>query len=114
MQAIAHMRYVRISPRKVSIVVDLIRGKDLKTARGILIHTPRGACEPLLKLLDSASANAENNLELDREKLYVSSVLVGAGPIQKRVMPRAKGRANRINKRTSHITVTVAERDGDQ
>jgi large subunit ribosomal protein L22 len=108
------MRYVRISPRKVSIVGELIRGKDLKIARGILLHTPKAASELLLKVLDSACANAENNLELDRERLYVSSVLVGAGPIQKRIMPRAKGRANRINKRTSHITITVAERDGDQ
>ena len=114
MQAIAHMRHVRISPRKVSIVGDLIRGKDLKIARAILLHTPKGACEPLLKVLDSACANAENNLDLDRENLYVSSVLVGAGPIQKRIMPRAKGRANRINKRTSHITITVAARDGGQ
>lgn len=114
MQAVAHMRHVRISPRKVSIVGELIRGKDAKLARGILLHTPKSASEPLLKLLDSACANAENNLEMDREKLYVTSVLIGPGPIQKRIMPRAKGRAYRINKRTSHITITVAERDGDQ
>ena len=114
MQAIAHMKHVRISPRKVSIVGDLIRGKDAKLARGILLHTPKAASELLVKLLDSACANAENNFEMDREKLYITSVLVSPGPIMKRMMPRAKGRANRINKRTSHITITVAERDGDK
>ncbi|MDR1735608.1 MAG: 50S ribosomal protein L22 [Oscillospiraceae bacterium] len=114
MQAVAHLKHIRISPRKVSIVGEMIRGKDAKLARGILLHTPKAASEPLLRLLDSACANAENNFEMDRERLYVSQVLIGAGPIMKRVMPRAKGRANRINKRTSHITITVAERGGDQ
>ncbi len=110
MEAAAHMKYVRISPRKVGIVAALIRGKDAKIARAILLHTPKSGCEYLIKVLDSACANAENNFQMDRDSLYVSSVLIGAGPIQKRIMPRAKGRAYRILKRTTHITITVAER----
>jgi len=110
MQAKAHMKHVRISPRKVGIVGDLIRGKDVKYARAILTHTPKAASEPLLKTLNSACANAENNFEMDADSLYVTEVLVGAGPILKRIQPRAQGRAFRIYKRTSHITVTVAER----
>jgi large subunit ribosomal protein L22 len=114
MQAAAHMKYARISPRKVSIVGDLIRGKDAKRARAILLHTPKAASELLIKVLDSACANAENNHNMDRDELYVSSVLVGAGPILKRMHARAKGRGYRVFKRTSHITVTVAERNGDE
>jgi large subunit ribosomal protein L22 len=110
MQAAAHARHIRISPRKVGIVGALIRGKDVKLAKAILLHTPKAASEYLVKLLESACANAENNLELNRDSLYVSEVLVGAGPTMKRVMPRARGRANRIKKRTSHITVVVAEK----
>jgi large subunit ribosomal protein L22 len=114
MQAQAHVKHVRISPRKVHIVAELIRGKDVKRAEAILKHTPKAACEPLLKLLGSATANAENNFNLDVDDLYVSEVLVGAGATLKRIMPRAKGRAYRILKRTSHISLTVRERDGDQ
>lgn len=110
MQAKAHMKYVRISPRKISIVGDLIRGKDVKYAKAVLAHTPKAASDPLLKTLNSACANAENNFEMDADRLFVSEVLVGAGPILKRIRPRAQGRAFRIFKRTSHITVTVAER----
>ena len=110
----AHMRYARISPRKVSIVGDLIRGKDAKVARAILLHTPKAASELLIKVLDSACANAENNQSMDRDGLYVVEVLVGAGPIMKRMHARAKGRGYRIYKRTSHITITVAERDGGE
>jgi large subunit ribosomal protein L22 len=115
MTAKAHMKYVRISPRKISIVGELIRGKDIKYARAVLAHTPKAASEPLLKTLNSAFANAEHlagerEYDLDTDKLYVSEVLVGAGPILKRIRPRAQGRAFRIFKRTSHITVTVAER----
>lgn len=111
MQAKAEMRYVRISPRKVGIVCDLIRGKDIPTAQAILANTPKAASEYILKTLNSAVANAENNHELDPEKLYVSETYANAGPILKRGMPRAQGRMYRINKRTSHITVVVAERD---
>jgi len=112
MQATAHHKYARISPRKVSIVGDLIRGKDVKRARAILLHTPKAASELLVKVLDSACANAESRYDLDRDGLYVSEVLIGPGPTLKRMHARAKGRGYRILKRTSHITVTVAERGG--
>jgi len=111
MEAKAHLKYARISPRKVKIVCDLIRGKDVKYARGILENTPKAASELLIKLLNSAVANAENNFGLDPEKLYVSEVYANPGPILKRGMPRAQGRMYRINKRTSHITVVVAEKE---
>ena len=110
MEAKATARYVRISPRKVKIVCGLIRGKDVGTAMAILMQTPKAASEPLLKLVKSAAANAENNHQMDPEKLYVSATYANPGPIIKRMMPRAQGRAYRINKRTSHITVVVSER----
>ena len=110
MEAKATARYVRISPRKVKIVCDLIRGKDVPTALAILMQTPKAASEPLTKLVKSAAANAENNHQMDPEKLYVSATYANPGPIMKRMMPRAQGRAYRINKRTSHITVVVSER----
>ena len=110
MEAKAKLTYLRISPRKVQIVLDLIRGKDVATATAILMQTPKAASEPVLKLLKSAAANAENNHGMDPEKLYVSTCLVTPGPIIKRIMPRAQGRAYRINKRTSHITIVVSER----
>ena len=111
MEAKAHLRYARISPRKVRIVCDLIRGKDVKTAEAILLNTPKAASELLVKVLKSAVANAENNHNMDPEKLYVSETFANPGPILKRFMPRAQGRAYRINKRTSHITIVVKERD---
>ncbi len=111
MEAKAHIKYARISPRKVQIVCDLIRGKDVKTAQGILMATPKAASELLLKLLKSAVSNAENNFNMDPDKLYVSATYANPGPILKRFMPRAQGRAYRINKRTSHITIAVAEKD---
>ena len=107
----AYLKYVRISPRKVSIVLDLIRGKDVATAMGILKNTPKSASEYLVKLLKSAIANAENNFGMDPEKLYVSHISADPGPILKRGMPRAQGRMYRINKRTSHITIAVAEKE---
>lgn len=110
MEAKATLRYARISPRKVAIVCDLIRGKSVAQATGILMTTPKAASELLLKLLKSAAANAENNHQMDPEKLYVSTTFATPGPIIKRIQPRAQGRAYRINKRTSHITVAVAER----
>ena len=106
----AYLRYVRISPRKVQIVCDLIRGKDAGTAMAILMQTPKAASEPMMKLLKSAVANAENNHGLDPEKLYVAETFATPGPIIKRMMPRAQGRGYRINKRTSHVTIAVAER----
>ena len=111
MEARAHLKYARISPRKVSIVCDLIRGKDLEVARGILLNTPKAASELLIKVLNSAAANAENNRNMDPASLYVSEIYVNPGPILKRGMPRAQGRMYRINKRTSHITVVVAEKE---
>ncbi|MCC8077756.1 MAG: 50S ribosomal protein L22 [Oscillospiraceae bacterium] len=110
MEAKAHLKYARISPRKVSIVCDLIRGKDVGTARAILENTPKAASELLVKLLNSAIANAENNFGMDPDELYVSETFATPGPVLKRGMPRAKGRMYRINKRTSHITVVVAEK----
>jgi large subunit ribosomal protein L22 len=111
MEAKAQLNYARISPRKVKIVCDLIRGKDTKAASAILRATPKAASELLLKLLKSAVANAENNHNLDPDKLYVSATFANPGPILKRMMPRAQGRGFRINKRTSHITVVVAEKE---
>ena len=110
MEARAHLKYARISPRKVKIVCDLIRGKDVGTARAILMQTPKAASELMLKLLNSAAANAENNFEMDPEKLYVSACYANPGPIIKRIRPRAQGRAFRINKRTSHVTIAVTEK----
>ncbi len=111
MEAQAILRYARISPRKVSIVLDLIRGKDVATAMGILKTTHKSASEYLIKLLNSAVANAENNHSMDASKLYVSECFVCPGPTLKRIMPRARGSANRILKRTSHVTLKVKERD---
>ncbi|MBR5797227.1 MAG: 50S ribosomal protein L22 [Phascolarctobacterium sp.] len=110
MEAKAFLRYIRISPRKVGIVCDLIRGKSVAQANAILLATPKAASEPLLKLLKSAAANAENNHGMDPEKLYVSQCFATPGPILKRMRAASKGRGNRINKRTSHITIAVAER----
>ena len=111
MEARAQLKYARISPRKVKIVCDLIRGKDVKAAKAILENTPKAASELMVKVLDSAVANAENNFSMDPEKLYVSETYADPGPILKRGMPRAQGRMYRINKRTSHISIVVAEKD---
>ena len=111
MEAKAVLKYTRISPRKVEIVLDLIRNKPVDLAMAILKHTPKAACEDLEKLLKSACANAENNFSMDADKLVVSKVFATPGPILKRMMPRAQGRAYRINKRTSHVTLAVAEKD---
>lgn len=100
-------KYVRISPDKVRIVLDVIRGVGYTEAVAILKSTRKAACEPLLKVLESAAANAENNLNMSKGELYVAECYANAGPILKRVMPRAKGSASRINKRTSHITVIL-------
>ena len=110
MEAKAHLKYLRISPRKVKILCDLIRGKDVKTAAAYLMQTPKAASEPMLKLLRSAMANAENNNNMDVENLYVSTAVANPGPVLKRGMPRAQGRYNRILKRTTHITIGVSEK----
>lgn len=111
MEAKAILKYARISPRKVCIVLDLIRGKDVAMARAILRNTPKSASEYLIKLLDSAVANAENNFNMNKENLVVSECYVCPGPTLKRIMPRARGSADRILKRTSHVTLVVKERD---
>lgn len=111
MEARAVARHVRISPRKARQVVDLIRGKDVEEALAILQVTPKGASQIVSKVLKSAAANAENNLDLPSDTLYVSQAFVDQGPTMKRIRPRARGMADRIRRRTSHITVVVAERD---
>ena len=110
MEAKAHLKYLRISPRKVKILCDLIRGKDVKTACAYLMQTPKAASEPMLKLLRSAMANAENNNNMEVENLFVSTAVANPGPVLKRGMPRAQGRYNRILKRTTHITIGVSEK----
>ena len=109
MEATAKVTHVRIAPRKVQIVLDLIRNKPVEEAMAILKHTPKAACEPLAKLLKSAVANAETNKNMDVTRLYVAQCFVCQGPTLKRIRPRAQGRAFRINKKTSHITMVLKE-----
>ncbi|HZK17935.1 MAG TPA: 50S ribosomal protein L22 [Clostridia bacterium] len=109
MEARATVRYIRTAPRKVRQVIDLIRGKSVNEALAILRATPRGASKVVTKILNSAAANAEHNFEMDKDNLYVSKAYVDQGPTLKRFKPRAMGRADRIRKRTSHITVIVKE-----
>jgi large subunit ribosomal protein L22 len=109
-RAIARARYVRATPMKVRRVVELIRGRSAEDALNVLRYAPQAASEPVAKVLASAVANAENNLELDPETLWISQVYVDEGPTLKRFRPRAQGRAYRIRKRTSHITVEVESR----
>ena len=108
MEATAKATYIRIAPRKVKIVLDLIRNKPTDEAIAILKHTPKAACEPLEKLLKSAIANAENK-NMDVTRLYISECSVDQGPTLKRIRPSDKGRAYRINKKTSHINLTLKE-----
>ena len=111
MEAKAYLRNLRMSPRKVQIVLDLIRNKPADLAMAILENTPKAACEPVAKLLKSAMANAENNFNMDKNNLYVSECFVCPGPIMKRIRPRAQGRAYRVLKRTSLITMVVCEKE---
>lgn len=104
-------KYVRVSPTKAKIVLDLIKGKDAITARGILSYSPRYGAAVALKVLNSAIANAENNLGMDIENLYVEEAFAGDGPIMKRIRPRAQGRAFRIEKKLSHMTVVLNEKE---
>ncbi len=106
----ASARYVRMSPMKVRRVVDLIRGLPANEAQAVLKFAPQAASEPVGKVLGSAIANAEHNEQLDPDTLWVSSAWVDEGPTLKRFRPRAQGRAYRIRKRTSHITVVVESR----
>jgi large subunit ribosomal protein L22 len=100
-------RYVRISSRKVKVVIDLIRGKSVREAQAILMYTPKAASPVVEKLLNSAVANAENNLDMSGDTLYVAEVFANQGPTLKRFRPRAQGRASSIRKRTSHITIIL-------
>ena len=109
MEAKAFLRDLRISTRKCKIVADLIRNKPVNEALGILKYTNKAAALPMKKLLESCIANAENNHEMDKSKLYVATVFATEGKTQKRIRPRAQGRAFRIMKRTSHITLTLRE-----
>ena len=110
MEARAIAKYIRMSPIKVGVVLNLIKGKSVKEASAILQYTPREAAVVINKVLNSAVANAENNFALDTDKLYVSEAYVGQGPTLKRFRPHAQGRAFRILKKTSHITISVKER----
>ena len=109
-QGKATAKYIRVTPRKVKIVADLIKGKSIDEAYAILMYTPKAASPILAKVLKSAEANAVNNNGLNRDDLYVADAIANPGPIIKRFMPRARGSANRINKRTSHVTIVLKER----
>jgi len=109
-QGKAIAKYIRVTPRKMKIVIDTIKGKDLDEAYAILLYTPKAASPILTKALKSAEANAVNNNGLSRASLYVADAYANQGPILKRFMPRGRGSASRINKRTSHVTVVLKER----
>ena len=111
MEAKAIVKYVRISPRKVRQVVDLIRGKKVNEALAILRYTPKRASEVVTKVVKSAAANAENNLQMEKDELFVTSCFVDQGPTLKRFQPRAQGRADIMRKRTSHITCLLYTSD---
>lgn len=111
MEAKAHLKYARISPRKVSIVLDLIRNKPVEYAMAVLKNTPKSACEYIEKLLKSAMANAVNNYQMDASSLYISECFVCPGPILKRIRPMSKGRAYRIEKRSSHVTMVLKDKN---
>ena len=110
-EARATLKFARISSRKVKIVADLIRGKDVDEALAIMKFTPKASSEVLEKLLKSAIANAENNHDMKSENLYVAEIYANQGPTLKRIRPAAKGSAVRIRKRTSHITIVLKEKE---
>jgi large subunit ribosomal protein L22 len=111
LEAKATLKHARISARKVKIVADLIRGKDVQRALAIVKFTPKAASEIVEKLLKSAIANAENNHNMNSNNLYVSEIYANQGPTLKRIRPAAKGSAVRIRKRTSHITIVLKEKE---
>jgi len=110
-QAVAKLTMHRSTPRKARLVADLIRGKDVSEAENILRFTNRRVAEPILKLLDSARANAINNHDMFEDTLFVKTIVVDEGPTLKRMLPRARGRADLLRKRTCHITITLEERN---
>ena len=111
MEARAIVRNVRMTPRKIKLICDLIRGKDAGEAMAIIMNSPAAAGEPIETPLKGAVANAEIDAGIIGDKLYVKEVHVGPGPVMKRVMPRAQGRAFRILKRTSHVTLVLGEKE---
>lgn len=111
MESKATAKYVRIAPRKVRIVMDLIRGKNIADAFAILKFTPKAGAEVIEKVLRSAVANAENNFDMNVDKLYVKTAYTDQGPTLKRIHPRSRGQAFKILKRTSHVTVIVDEKN---
>ena len=111
MEARAVARFVRVAPRKARIVIDLVRGKSVIDAEAILKFSDRSVAEIVGKVVHSAAANAEKNLKVKPETLFISEAFVDEGPTLKRIRPRAMGRAFRINKRTSHITIVVKQRE---
>lgn len=112
MKARAQAKYIRQSPYKVRRVLDVVRGMPVGEARAVLQHTNRRAADPVKKVLDSAVANAEHNFSLDADELVIAEAFADEGPTLKRWRPRARGRATRIRKRTSHITIVVADQEG--
>lgn len=112
MAAKAIAKYIRIAPRKVRLVVDVIRGRDVRDAEDLLRFIPKGASEPVTKVLRSAKANAVNNHDMLEDRLYIAQAFVDAGPTLKRILPRARGRGDILKKRSSHITIILEERNG--
>ncbi|MEM1243881.1 MAG: 50S ribosomal protein L22 [Pseudomonadota bacterium] len=112
-EAKAILKHARISPQKCRLVADQIRGMNIDKATDLLEYSPKRAARVIKKLLNSAIANAENNFGLDIDELFVTRIFVDPGPMLKRIRPRAKGRADRILKRTSHITVVLSEKGED-
>ncbi|MDO7788920.1 50S ribosomal protein L22 [Desulforamulus aquiferis] len=110
MEAKAIAKFIRVSPRKARMVVDLIRGKKLEEALAILRYTPNKATEAVTKAVKSAAANAEHNYEMDKDELIISQIYVDQGPTLKRFQPRAMGRADVMRRKTSHITVVVSDK----
>ena len=110
METKAVAKYVRIAPRKVRVVMDLIRGKNVAEAFAILKFTPKAGAEVVEKVLRSAVANAENNFDMDVDKLYIKAAFADGGPTLKRIHPRSRGQAFKILKRTSHVTIVVDEK----
>ena len=111
MEAKAVAKYVRIAPRKVRVVMDLIRGKNVAEAFAILKFTPKVGADAIEKVLKSAVANAENNFDMNVDKLFISTAFVDQGPTMKRIHPRSRGQAFKILKRTSHVTIVVDEKN---
>ena len=111
MEARAYLRDLRMSPRKLKIICDALRGQEVGNAVAILQNTRKMATEPMLKLVKSVVANAQNNNQMDVDKLYIKECYVTPGRTLKRIRPRAHGRAYRIEKRTSHVTIAVAEKE---